>query len=194
MIEVASILKLDGHTQSFQVLRIAKSIHQAFLAAGSMEMADFFLASEIAGFAAYRLRQDFGCAERLPISAVRNAVEGALRNTGHTTALRSFGQYPAARLVRLSRLRVLCEKPRPEVINTAQLVLGFQAPTEAHSWDRDKLIRSVQKEYALGRNLARRIAKRVEDRVLDYALEEISSLQVRVWCEHALRGIGSAAR
>lgn len=180
------IKKRDGKIVLFDSIKIANVIFKAAKAVGGE---DFSIAESLANEVAELMHSKFS--GRIPsVEDIQDCVEKVLIEKGHAKTAKAFILYRARRARIRAKLKVRTQVKEGGDSTDVHLLVSPTTKEEMISWDKGKLVASLEKEADLSRELAEKIANSVEDKIIGSGVSLVSTALIRELVDNELFEMG----
>lgn len=180
------IKKRDGKIVTFDKDKIIEAI---FKAAKSVGGEDRSIAESLANEVAEYIKAKYE--GRIPnVEDVQDCVEKVLIEKGHAKTAKSYILYRERRSKIRSKLKVR-KQVREDSDSTDLSLLVAPTTTDALiEWNKEKIIKSLEKEADLSQELAEKIATNVEDRIINSGIKQVSTALIRELIDNEMFDLG----
>ncbi|UCD06645.1 MAG: anaerobic ribonucleoside-triphosphate reductase [candidate division WOR-3 bacterium] len=168
-----SVKKRDGKVVTFDKSKISNAIYLAAKAVGGE---DNTLADKLANEVILFLYTRKGSATP-EVEEIQDAVEKVLIENGHARTAKAYILYRKQREI-LRKKKLLLSKPE-ERETTDYALFVRTSDDDFVAWDRERIIRALENETGLERNLAEKISEETEETILNSNVHLVSSSLIR---------------
>ena len=168
-----SVKKRDGNVVTFDKSKISNAIYLAAKAVGGE---DKTLADKLANEVILFLYTRKGSATP-EVEEIQDAVEKVLIENGHARTAKAYILYRKQREI-LRKKKLLLSKPE-ERETTDYALFVRTSDDDFVAWDRERIIRALENETGLERNLAEKISEETEETILNSNVHLVSSSLIR---------------
>ncbi len=167
------VKKRDGKVVTFDKSKISNAIYLAAKAVGGE---DKTLADKLANEVVLFLYTKKGNATP-DVEEIQDAVEKVLIENGHARTAKAYILYRKQREI-LRKKKLLLSKPE-ERETTDYALFVRTSDDDFVAWDRERIIKALENETGLERNLAEKISEETEETILNSNVHLVSSSLIR---------------
>jgi len=180
------VKKRDGKIVAFDNSKIAEAIFKAAKAVGGEDKSiSESLANEVTEFVKTR----FG--GRIPtVEEIQDCVEKVLIEKGHAKTAKSYILYRDRRSKIRAKLKVRKTVSEEADSTDVSLLVAPSTRDELQGWDKERIIKSLEKEADLSRDLAEKIASNVEDKIINSGMKQVNTALIRELIDNELFELG----
>lgn len=180
------VKKRSGKVVAFDERKIMEAIWKAAKSQGGNKQE---IAEELAGLVRGCLEKEFNNKKVPSIENVQDFVERVLIDRGHVKTAKAYILYREKRNNARAKLKIR-RRRIPTAMRNEMTDMALMVNSETHDdiveWDRDIIVRKLQKEGDLDQRTAEKIAASVENRIINSGMERISTSLIRELIDNEL--------